>query len=101
MGVNVERYFGYSPFLHTFASEIRNKKSNNKKLEICKYYAETYSKSLYSELKSKLSGYFKPLAMHLFLHPITFVAKMLKKSLKSFGGDEGVNFLYTRSIKTN
>ena len=25
MGVNVERYFEYSPFLHTFASEIRNK----------------------------------------------------------------------------
>ena len=64
----------------------------NKRLEICKYYAETYSKSLYSELKSKLSGYFKPLAMHLFLHPITFVAKMLKKSLKGFGGDEGVIF---------
>ena len=25
MGANVERYFEYSPFLHTFASEIRNK----------------------------------------------------------------------------
>lgn len=62
----------------------------NKRLEICKCYAETYGKSLYSELKSKLSGYFRPLAMHLFLHPITCVAKMLKKSLKSFGGDEGV-----------
>ena len=29
MGVNVERYFEYSPFLHTFASEIRNKTTYN------------------------------------------------------------------------
>ena len=33
MGGNVESYFEYSPFLHTFASEIRNKKSNNKKIK--------------------------------------------------------------------
>ena len=28
--------------------------------------------------------------MHLFLHPITFVAKMLKKGLKGFSADETI-----------
>ena len=60
------------------------------RLQICNYYAETYGKSLYSELKSKLSGYFKNIAIHLFLHPITFVAKSLKKGLKGFSADETV-----------
>ena len=62
----------------------------NRRLQICNYYAETYGKSLYSELKSKLNGYFKNIAIHLFLHPITFVAKMLKKGLKGFSADETV-----------
>ncbi len=62
----------------------------DKRLQICNYFAETYGKSLYSELKSKLSGHFKGLAMHLFLHPITFVAKMLKKGLKGFSADETI-----------
>ena len=62
----------------------------DKRLQICKYYAETYGKSLYSELKSKLSGHFKALSIHLFLHPITFVAKMLKKGLKGFSSDESI-----------
>ena len=60
------------------------------RLQICNYFAETYGKSLYSELKSKLNGYFKGIAIHLFLHPITFVAKMLKKGLKGFSADETV-----------
>ena len=61
-----------------------------KRLQICIYYSETYGKSLYSELKAKLSGHFKALAIHLFLHPITYYAKLLKKGLKSFGGDEDI-----------
>ena len=61
-----------------------------KRLQICLYYSETYNKSLYSELKTKLSGHFKALAIHLFIHPITFYAKLLKKGLKSFGGDEDI-----------
>jgi hypothetical protein len=60
------------------------------RLQICKYYTETYKTSLYSELKSKLNGYFKNIAIHLFLHPITFVAKSLKKGLKGFSADETV-----------
>ena len=60
------------------------------RLQICNYYAETYGKSLYSELKSKLNGYFKNIAIHLFLHPITLVAKSLKKGLKGFSADETV-----------
>ena len=61
-----------------------------KRLKICMYYSETYGKSLYSELKTKLSGHFKALAIHLFIHPITFYAKLLKKGLNSFGGDEDI-----------
>ena len=61
-----------------------------KRLQICLYYSETYGKSLYSELKTKLSGHFKALVIHLFIHPITFYAKLLKKGLKSFGGDEDI-----------
>ena len=61
-----------------------------KRLQICLYYSETYGKSLYSELKTKLSGHFKALAIHLFIHPITFYTKLLKKGLKSFGGDEDI-----------
>ena len=64
--------------------------SLDQRLQICNYFAEKYGKSLYSELKSKLSGYFKSIAIHLFLHPITFVAKNLKKGLKGFSADETV-----------
>ena len=61
-----------------------------KRLQISIYYSETYGKSLYSELKTKLNGNFKALAIHLFIHPITFCAKLLKKGLKSFGSDEDI-----------
>jgi hypothetical protein len=64
--------------------------SLDQRLQICNYFAEKYGKSLYSELKSKLSGYFKSIAIHLFLHPITLVAKNLKKGLKGFSADETV-----------
>ena len=63
-----------------------------KRLQICNYYVEKYGKSLYSELKSKLHGCFKDIAIHLFLHPITLTAKLLKKGLKSFSGDESIVF---------
>ena len=61
-----------------------------KRLNIGIYYSETYGKSLYSELKTKLSGNFKTLSIHLFIHPITYCAKLLKKGLKSFGADEDI-----------
>ena len=61
-----------------------------KRLELGAYYNNTYNTSLYSELKNKLQGHFKGLAIHLFIHPITFYAKLLKKGLKSFGSDEDI-----------
>ena len=64
--------------------------SLDQRLQVCNYFAEKYGKSLYSELKSKLNGYFKSIAIHLFLHPITFFAKNLKKGLKGFSADETV-----------
>ncbi len=77
-----------------------------RRLQICNYYAQTYGKSLYSELKSKLSGYFRPLGIHLFFTSNNIQSKIIKKrfkrlqcrrihSLRSF------NFSYTRRIKTN
>ena len=61
-----------------------------KRLKICDYYSQKYGKSLYSDLKSKLSGYFKGIAIHLFLHPLVFEAKLLKKGLKGFSSDETI-----------
>ena len=62
----------------------------DKRLKICDYYSQKYGKSLYSDLKSKLSGYFKGIAIHLFLHPLVFEAKLLKKGLKGFSSDETI-----------
>ena len=60
------------------------------RLQICNYYADRYNSDLYDELKDKLNGNFKEVAIHLFLDPITFIAKMLKKGLKGFAADESV-----------
>lgn len=63
-----------------------------KRLEICKYYRETYGKELYQEMKSKLSGSFKELAIHLFLPYFELVAKFLKKGLRGLSTDESIVF---------
>lgn len=60
------------------------------RIQICNYYTERYNTDLYDELKDKLSGHFKEVAIHLFLDPITFIAKMLKKGLKGFAADESI-----------
>ena len=62
----------------------------DKRIEICNYYLATYNKDLYSDIKQKLSGQFKEAAMHLFLPPSEFIAKMLKKGLKGFSIDESM-----------
>jgi annexin A7/11 len=59
-------------------------------LEICNSYLSTYNRDLYSDIKSKLSGQFKEAAIHLFLPPSEFMAKMLKKGLKGFSIDESM-----------
>lgn len=63
-----------------------------KRLEICKYFRETYGKDLYGEMKKKLSGHFKELAIHLFLPYFELVAKFLKKGLRGFSTDESIVF---------
>ncbi len=65
---------------------------SEKRLELCKYYRENYGKDLYHELKSKLSGSFKEIAMHLFLPYFELVAKFLKKGLRSLSTDESIVF---------
>ena len=62
----------------------------DKRLEICNNYLETYNRDLYSDIKSKLSGQFKDAAIHLFLPPAEFMAKMIKKGLKGFSLDESM-----------
>ena len=60
----------------------------DKRLKISNCYLSTYDRDLYSDLKTKLSGQFKEAAIHLFLPPTEFMAKMLKKGLKGFSIDE-------------
>jgi len=62
----------------------------DKRLEICNSYLATYNRDLYADIKSKLSGQFKDVAIHLFLPPAEFMAKMIKKGLKGFSLDESM-----------
>ena len=62
----------------------------DQRLEICNQYVTAYNHDLYSDIKSKLSGQFKDAAMHLFLPPEEFMAKMIKKGLKGFSIDESM-----------
>ena len=62
----------------------------DKRLEICNSYYATYNRDLYEDIKQKLSGQFKEAAMHLFLPPAEFMAKMVKKGLKGFSIDESM-----------
>ena len=62
----------------------------DQRLEICNQYVTSYNHDLYSDIKSKLSGQFKDAAMHLFLPPEEFMAKMIKKGLKGFSIDESM-----------
>ena len=59
-----------------------------KRIEISNAYLQKYDRDLYSDLKSKLNGQFKELAMYLFLPPEEFMSKILKKVLKGFQIDE-------------
>ena len=62
------------------------------RIEIAKIFQELYKKSLYEEIKSKLSGNFKELVGYLFLSPQEFGAKMLKRGFKGFTIDEEIIF---------
>lgn len=64
----------------------------DERLQICNYYQDRYNQNLYEILKDKLSGNFKELAIHLFLNPIAFKAKILKKGFRGFSADETVIF---------
>ena len=62
------------------------------RIEIAKIFQELYKKSLYEEIKSKLSGDFKELVGYLFLSPQEFYAKMLKRGFKGFTINEEIIF---------
>ena len=62
------------------------------RIEISKIYQEIYKKSLYDEIKSKLSGDFKELVGFLFLSPQEFCAKMLKRGFKGITIDDELIF---------
>lgn len=63
-----------------------------KKLQIAEEYKKAYNKELYDVLKSKLSGEFKALAIHLFLPPVKYYAKLFKKAFKGLSKDEDLIF---------
>ena len=60
----------------------------DKRIEISNVYLQKYDRDLYTDLKSKLNGQFKELAMYLFLPPEEYMSKILKKVLKGFQIDE-------------
>lgn len=73
----------------------------SKRLQIAEEYNKAYNKDLYEVLKSKLSGEFKGLAIHLFLPPAKFYAKMFKKAFKGLSKDEDLIFELLTSFTCN
>lgn len=71
-------------------TEIIKSTDLDERLLISNCYLKKYERDLYSDLKLKLNGQFRDLAIHLFLPPEEFMAKLLKKSLKGFAIDESV-----------
>ena len=45
----------------------------DKRIEISNVYLQKYDRDLYTDLKSKLNGQFKELAMYLFLPPEEYI----------------------------
>ena len=69
-------------------TEVIIKTDLDKRIEISNAYLQKYDRDLYTDLKSKLNGQFKELAMYLFLPPEEYMSKILKKVLKGFQIDE-------------
>ena len=72
----------------------------SKRITIAQYYQAAYSNPLYDDLKSKLSGDFGNAIALMFLSPLDFCVKMLKKAFKGFSTDEECVFemLTSKSI---
>jgi hypothetical protein len=62
------------------------------RLLIAKSYYQQFGNPLYEDIKSKLSGNFKELVGYLFLTPMEFNAKMLKRGFKGLSIDEQIIF---------
>ena len=62
------------------------------RLLIAKAYGEKYGTPLYEDIKSKLSGHFKELVGYLFLTPMEYNAKMLKRGFKGLSVDDQLVF---------
>lgn len=60
----------------------------SKRVTIAQYYQAAYTNPLYDDLKSKLGGDFGNAVALMFLSPLDFCVKMLKKAFKSFSTDE-------------
>ena len=66
--------------------------SLEQRLLIAKAYGEKYGSPLYEDIKKQLSGNFKELVGFLFLTPMEFNAKMLKRGFKGLSIDEQLIF---------
>ena len=62
------------------------------RLSMAKIYGQKYGSPLYEDIKSKLNGHFKELVGYLFLTPMEFNAKMLKRGFKGLSIDEALIF---------
>ncbi len=62
------------------------------RLLIAKSYGEKYGTPLYEDIKKQLKGDFRELAGYMFLTPMEFNAKMLKRAFKGLSTDEQLVF---------
>ena len=62
------------------------------RLLIAKSYGVKYGTPLYEDIKKQLSGNFRELVGYLFLTPMEFNAKMLKRAFKGLSTDEQLVF---------
>ena len=66
--------------------------SLEQRLLIAKSYGQNFGNPLYEDIKSKLKGHFKELVGYLFLTPMEFNAKMLKRAFKGLSIDDQLIF---------
>ena len=71
------------------------------RVTIAQYYQAAYTNALYDDLKSKIGGDFGNAVALMFLSPLDFCIKMLKKAFKGFSTDEECIFEMLTSKTTD
>ena len=87
-----EALFGKNKNREETCLDIVINNSLEQRLLIAKAYGEKFKNPLYEDIKSKLSSHFKELVGYLFLTPMEFNGKMLKRGFKGLSMDEQLIF---------